>query len=58
MVSKPEENRPVAQRNYSWGDKVNNTCSVRMNITWKLVRFTIVAVENQFFLHILCVYLA
>jgi hypothetical protein len=58
MVSKPEGNRPVARRNYRWGDKVNNTCSVRINVTWRGVRFTIVAVEKQYVVHILSVCLA
>ena len=58
MVSRPERNRPVARHNYRRGDKVNNTCSVRINVTWRRVRFTIFAVENQYVLHILSVYLA
>jgi hypothetical protein len=58
IVSKLEANRPVARRNYRWGDKVNNTCTVRINVTWRRVRFTNVAVEEHYVVHILSVYLA
>ena len=58
MVIRPEGNRPVARHNYRRGDKVNDTCSVRINVTWRRVRFTIAAEENQNVLHILSVYLA
>jgi hypothetical protein len=52
-----EGNRPVARRNYSWGDQIK-TCSVRIKITGRRVRVKIVVVERQYVLHILSVYLA
>ena len=58
MVSRPEGNRLAARHNYRRGDKVSSTCNVRINVTWRRVRFTIVAEENHYVLHILSVYLA
>ena len=53
MVSEPKR-----ELTYRWGDKINNTCSVRINVTWEHIRLAIIAVEKQYVLHILSVYLA